>query len=196
MRLVLALTGASGSIYGLRLLRHLTRGGVPVTLIPSETGRQVCRHETGIDPADPASLASVEGVAGELVTIREPSDLFAPEASGSHPCDGMVVAPCSMGTAARIAHGISSTLIERVADVMLKEGRPLILVPRETPLSTIHLETLLTLARAGGVIVPAMPAFYHRPGSVEELVDFVCGKVMDRLGIPHSLFTRWGGDRP
>lgn len=196
MRLVLALTGASGSIYGLRLLRHLTSAGVPVTLIASGTGRQVSLHETGVDPADPAALSSVEGVVGGLVTLRDPSDLFAPEASGSHPCDGMVVAPCSMGTAARIAHGISSSLIERVADVMLKEGRPLILVPRETPLSTIHLENLLTLSRAGGVIVPAMPAFYHRPGSVEELVDFVCGKVMDRLGIHHSLFTRWGGDRP
>lgn len=191
-RITLAITGASGSIYGIRLLQHLVGREIPVTLIPSRTGREVSLHETGIDPASPPSLRSRLGEMAHLVTIRSNDDLFAPEASGSHPSEGMVIAPCSMGTIGRIAHGISSTLIERGADVMLKERRPLILVPRETPLSVIHLENLLTLARGGAVILPAMPAFYQRPETLDDLADFVVGKILDQLGIPHTLFPRWG----
>jgi 4-hydroxy-3-polyprenylbenzoate decarboxylase len=119
-------------------------------------------------------------------------DFFAPVASGSSAPQGVVIAPCSMGTAGRIAAGLSNTLIERVADVALKERRPLILVPRETPFNTLHLENLLRLSRAGAQILPAMPAFYHRPQTVEALVDFVVGKILDSLGIEHALFQRWG----
>ena len=119
-------------------------------------------------------------------------DFFAPVASGSSAPDAMVVCPCSMGSLGRIAAGLSSSLLERVADVMLKEGRPLLLVPRETPLSAIHLENMLKLARLGVRIVPPMPAFYHHPQSLDDLVDFVVGKVLDQLGVEHRLFKRWG----
>ncbi|GAB4293186.1 MAG: flavin prenyltransferase UbiX [Desulfuromonadia bacterium] len=192
MTIILAITGASGTIYGIQLLRRLVEADVAVTLIASRTGREVSLHETGIDPTSPPALRSLLGGGADQVTIRSNDDLFAPEASGSHPVGGMVIAPCSMGTIGRITHGISSTLIERGADVMLKERRPLILVPRESPLSVIHLENLLTLARGGGVILPAMPAFYQKPETIGDLADFVAGKVMDQLGIPHTLFPRWG----
>ena len=122
-------------------------------------------------------------------------DLFAPIASGSSVPDAVIVAPCSMGTAGRIAAGLSGNLIERVADVALKERRELLLVPRETPLNAVHLENLLKLSRTGAQVLPAMPAFYHRPQSVAELVDFVVGKILDNLGIDHALFTRWGEEK-
>ncbi len=122
------------------------------------------------------------------------TDMFAPIASGSSAPDAMVVVPCSMGTTGRLAAGLSSNLVERAADVILKERRELLLVPRETPFNTIHLENLLLLARAGARIIPAMPAFYHRPKSVEDLVDYMVGKILDSLKIPHKLFQRWGED--
>jgi 4-hydroxy-3-polyprenylbenzoate decarboxylase len=122
------------------------------------------------------------------------ADFYAPIASGSHLTDGMVIAPCSMKTAAAVAHGLSSGLIERAADVTLKERRPLIVVPRETPFSVIHLENLLALARAGAHVVPAMPAFYHQPKSIDDLVAFVVGRILDHLGVPHTLVPRWGED--
>jgi 4-hydroxy-3-polyprenylbenzoate decarboxylase len=195
-RVFVALTGASGSVYGLRLVEQLCLSGIAVTFTASDSGTQVCREETGLDlSGDPARAAErlyahLEVESG--LEMVHPDDLFCPAASGSAAPDAMIVAPCSMGTLARIACGISGNLIERVADVMLKERRPLLLVPRETPLSTIHLENMLRVARSGAQIVPAMPAFYHRPDSVIDMVDFVVGKVLDQLGVGHELYRRWG----
>jgi 4-hydroxy-3-polyprenylbenzoate decarboxylase len=197
MHVLVAITGASGSIYGLRLIGTLLHGGNRVSLILSEAGRQVLNYECGLHwSAEPAErLRQVREYFGtDAIDCLENSDLFAAVASGSNPADAMIICPCSMGTVGRLAAGLSGTLIERAADVMLKERRPLLLVPRETPLSSIHLENLLCLTRAGAVVVPAMPAFYHDPQSVDDLVDFVVGKVLDQLRLPHALFARWGGE--
>jgi 4-hydroxy-3-polyprenylbenzoate decarboxylase len=195
-RIFVALTGASGSIYGLRLVEQLCLNGVEVTFAASCSGTLVCREETGLDLSGDLAKATERLYAHlEIETGLEmvhPDDLFCPVASGSAAPDAMVVVPCSMGTLARIACGISGNLIERCADVMLKEHRPLLLVPRETPLSEIHLENMLRLSRSGARIIPAMPAFYHKPDTVIEMVDFVIGKVLDQLGIEHELFKRWG----
>lgn len=200
--IVLAITGASGAIYGLRLGRALLAAGVRLTVLVSDTGFGVIREETGLDLRGgsgdvAAALAEHLGAReGELAYFAE-DDFFAPVASGSSAPAAMVVCPCSMGTLARIAGGNSGTLIERCADVMIKERRPLVLVPRETPLSEIHLANMLRLARMGVHIVPAMPAFYHRPESVDGLVDFMVGKVLDVLGIENELYRRWeGGGMP
>ncbi len=192
MRILLAITGASGSIYGLRLLEELLKGGHQVTVVASESGLEVCRYETGMTLNDAEALKLRWGLPAAELVIRAVSDLWAPEASGSAAPEAMVIAPCSMGTAGRIAAGISGNLIERAADVMLKERRPLLLLPRETPFSTIHLENLLKLSQCGAQIIPAMPGFYHKPESLTELIDFVVGKLLDQLGIEHSLFKRWG----
>lgn len=192
MKILLALTGASGSIYGLRLVEELLRGDHNVTLVASASGREVCRFETGVAVEDAEALKARWGVPGAALTIRAEDDLWAPEASGSAAPEAMVIAPCSMGTLGRIAAGISGNLIERAADVMLKEARPLLLLPREMPLSAIHLENMLKLSRAGARIVPAMPGFYHGPQNLDDLVNFVVGKLLDQLGIEHSLFKRWG----
>jgi len=195
-RVFVALTGASGSVYGLRLVEQLCLSGIAVTFTASDSGTQVCREETGLDlSGDPARAAERLYAHLEVengLEMVHPDDLFCPAASGSAAPDAMIVAPCSMGTLARIACGISGNLIERVADVMIKERRPLLLVPRETPLSAIHLENMLRLTRAGAQMVPAMPAFYHRPDSVIDMVDFVVGKVLDQLGVGHELYRRWG----
>lgn len=192
MRTLLAITGASGSIYGLRLLEELLKGGHKITMVASESGLQVCRYETGVDLNDVPALLQRWGLPEACLTIRDVTDLWAPEASGSAAPDAMVIAPCSMGTVGRIAAGISGNLIERAADVMLKEQRPLLLLPRETPFSTIHLENLLKLSQCGARIIPAMPGFYHKPESMADLVDFVVGKLLDQLGVEHNLFKRWG----
>lgn len=195
-KVFVALTGASGSVYGLRLVEQLCLSGIAVTFTASDSGTQVCREETGLDlSGDPARAAErlyAHLEVGAGLEMVHPDDLFRPAASGSAAPDAMVVSPCSMGTLARIAGGISGNLIERAADVMIKERRPLLLVPRETPLSTIHLENMLRLARAGAQIIPAMPAFYHGPDSVIDMVDFVVGKVLDQLGVEHELYRRWG----
>jgi len=193
---VVAITGASGSVYGLRLTQELLRSVERVTLLLSSTGLEVLRHETGLDWSGDTEqrLEAMHAHFGEGEGLDhfDVTDFFAPLASGSSAPDAVVVAPCSMGTAGRIAAGLSGNLIERVADVALKERRRLILVPRETPFSTIHLENLLRLSRAGAQILPAMPAFYHHPRSIDEIVDFLVGKVLDALGIGHTLFERWG----
>jgi len=191
-----AMTGASGSIYGLRLLEQLCLNGFRVTFTASCSGSVVCREETGLDlSGDPDRAlerlyAHLEVNSG--IRMVHPDDLFCAAASGSSAPDAMVVCPCSMGSLARIAAGISGNLIERSADVMLKERRPLLLVPRETPLSEIHLENMLKLSRAGARIIPAMPAFYSRPESLLDLVDFLVGKVLDQLCIQNDLYKRWG----
>jgi flavin prenyltransferase len=194
-RIFLAITGASGSIYGLRLMEELLQRGYLLTVAASESGQLVCRDETGLDlSGDPqaatARLCKHLGVKLGVEMVA-PDNLFVSAASGSAAPHAMIVAPCSMGTMARIACGISGNLIERCADVMLKEHRPLLLVPRETPLSEIHLENMLNLSRAGARIIPAMPAFYHKPSSVDDLVNFVAGKVHDQLGVANDLYKRW-----
>lgn len=192
------MTGASGSIYVLRLLEQLCLKGLRITFTASCSGSVVCSEETGLDLSGDMEKA-LERLYAHLevnsgIRMVHPDDLFCDVASGSSAPDAMVVCPCSMGTLARIAAGISGNLIERGADVMIKERRPLLLVPRETPLSEIHLENMLKLSRTGARIVPAMPAFYSRPESVLDLVDFVAGKVMDQLGIANDLYKRWGAE--
>ncbi len=194
---VLAITGASGALYGLRLTAELLRSGRRVSLLISRCGFAVLREECGLDwegrPDEvTARVQGYFGAGGEALAYYAEDDFFAPVASGSSAPDAMVVAPCSMGSLARIAAGLSGTLMERAADCMLKEGRPLLLVPRETPLSAIHLENMLKLARLGVRIVPAMPGFYGQPETVADLVDFVVGKVLDQLGVSHGLYRRWG----
>ncbi|BCS51749.1 UbiX family flavin prenyltransferase [Geobacter sp. SVR] len=195
-RIFLALTGASGTVYGLRLAEELCRCGCRLTVTVSASGLLVCREETGLDlSGDPVSAAerlqAHFGVAQHGLRLVASDDFFVDAASGSAAPDAMIVAPCSMGTLARIAGGISGNLIERAADVMLKERRPLLLVPRETPLSEIHLENMLKLARAGARIIPAMPAFYHQPETVDDMVNFVVGKVLEQLGLQHALYRSW-----
>jgi 4-hydroxy-3-polyprenylbenzoate decarboxylase len=192
---VIAITGASGSVYGLRLISELLRSGVRVSLILTSAGRQVLRHETGLDWAveNKQQRCQVqEYFASIAVDCLAIDDFWAGAASGSAAVDAMIVIPCSMGTAGRIAAGLSGNLLERAADVMLKERRPLILVPRETPFNTIHLENLLRLSRAGAIVLPAMPGFYHGPETLDDLVAFVVGKVLDQLKVQHTLFARWG----
>jgi len=194
-RILLALSGASGSIYFLKLARELALRDFELTVTATASGQMVCREETGLDlSGDPASVAARIRNFLELETtiqVVSPDDLFFRSASGSAAPDAMVVCPCSMGTLARIAAGISGNLIERSADVMLKERRPLLLVPRETPLSQIHLENMLRLARVGAHIIPAMPAFYHRPESLDDMIDFVVGKILDQMGLDNQLYRRW-----
>lgn len=192
---VVAVTGASGSVYGVGLVRELLRAGHRVSLMLTEAGRQVLAHETGLCWAEEIKEQRQqvqEYFASIAVDCLAIDDFWSSAASGSGTIDAMVVMPCSMGTAGRIAAGLSGNLLERAADVMLKERRPLLLVPRETPFNEIHLENLLRLSRAGAVILPAMPGFYHAPNSLGDLVDFVVGKVLDQLDVPHALFARWG----
>ncbi len=198
-QIVVVITGASGSIYGLRLIEELLRAECGVALLLSDAGRQVLQYETGLNWSGASEEVTAQarrhfGAADNLVAYAN-DDFFAPIASGSSAPDATVIAPCSMGTAGRIAAGMSETLIERVADVVLKERRELIVVPRETPLNQIHLENLLRLARAGAHILPAMPAFYQQPETVDDLVNFVVGKILDSLGIEHRLFQRWGAGK-
>lgn len=189
----LAITGASGAPYGVRLLRVLNDAGVPVRLILSATGWRLLREEEGIE--DEAALRERTG-DWSRVTLFDDEDRGGTPASGSAPSRGMVVCPCSMGTLASIAQGISRSLIERSADVCLKERRPLILVPRETPYSVLHLENMLRLSRAGAMILPASPGFYHRPTRIEELIDFVVGRIVAQLGLDLELGPRWrSGER-
>lgn len=193
----LALTGASGMPYGMRLLECLLLGGVRVHLVYSQAAQIVARQEMDILlPARPKDaereLALRFGqYSGELAVFGR-DDWFAPMASGSNPGDAMVVCPCTMGTLAKIAAGISDDLIARAADVMIKEKRKLILVPREMPFSEIHLENMLKLARTGAVIMPPNPGFYYRPERVQDIVDFVVARILDHLGIGNTLLPRWG----
>ncbi len=194
----LALTGASGMPYGLRLLESLLNAGCKVQLLYSQAAQIVARQEMDFDlpsrPADArtALLARFPAVDPEKLAVFGREEWFAPVASGSNPPDAMVICPCSMGTLAGIAQGLSDNLIERAADVVLKESRKLILVPRETPYSPIHLENMLRLSRAGAIILPPNPGFYHHPQSVQDIVDFVVARILDQLGVTHSLMQRWG----
>jgi len=196
----LAFTGASGMPYGLRLLECLLQARRRVYLLYSPVAQIVAKQECDVVlPAQPREAARMlterfGAHDGELLVFGR-EDWMAPVASGSNPADAMVVCPCTMGTLGSIAHGLADSLIERAADVMLKERRPLILVPRETPFSLIHLENCVALARAGAIILPAVPGFYARPQTVADLVDFVVARVLDQLRIPHALGPRWGEER-
>ena len=196
----LALTGASGMAYGMRLLECLLAADVRVYLLLSQAAHIVAKQEIGV--ALPACAGDLEKQLTAGLNARDGQlrvfgrdDWNAPVASGTNPADAMVVCPCSMGTLAAIAHGLSDNLIERAADVMLKEQKKLILVPREAPFSTLHLENMLTLSRMNVVILPANPGFYHRPQNVGDIVDFIVARILDQLGIPHQLMARWGDDR-
>jgi flavin prenyltransferase len=199
-RITLAFTGASGMPYGLRLLECLLQADRTVWLLISQAAYVVASHECDFTlPAQPraaqAQLSARYGAKPGQLRVFGREDWRAPVASGSNPADAMVVCPCSMGTLAAIAQGLADNLIERAADVMLKERRPLVLVPRETPLSTIHLENMLRVSRAGAVIVPPAPGFYTRPQSVADMVDFVVARILDQLHVPNELTPRWGRDR-
>jgi 4-hydroxy-3-polyprenylbenzoate decarboxylase len=182
MRLIVAITGASGAVYAKRLLEVLRGKNVETHVIVSKAAENVIEHELEITKRD------VEKLGDHAYDVE---DLSAPMMSGSFKTDGMVIVPCSMKTLAAVAHGYSNNLILRAADVTLKEKRKLIIVPRETPLSAIHLSNMLELAKHGVMVVPATPAYYHKPKTVEDLVDFVVGKILELLGIEHTLYKRW-----
>jgi 4-hydroxy-3-polyprenylbenzoate decarboxylase len=195
-RIVVAVTGASGAIYAVRFLKACLEGGIGVELVVSDYGLRLLIEECDLNlktTTVPAWLDRAYGSAerGGTVRVHREQDLDSAIASGSSPWDAMVVIPCSMKTLAGIASGSSSNLVERAADVSLKERRPLVLVPRETPLNTIHIENMLRAARAGAAIVPAMPAFYFGPSTFEDLADFLAGRVLSLLGIPHRLYPPW-----
>jgi 4-hydroxy-3-polyprenylbenzoate decarboxylase len=195
--ITLAWTGASGALYGLRLLEELFRAGIRVNLLYSQAAQIVMRMEAEIElPSQPQGgrrlLCEHFGVTPEQLQVFGRQQWTAPVASGSNPPQAMVICPCTTGTLANIAQGVSNNLIDRAADVMLKERRPLLLVVRETPFSTIHLENMLRLSRAGATILPANPGFYFNPASVGELVDFMVARILDHLGIDHRLGSRWG----
>lgn len=198
-RYVVVTTGASGSVYGMRLIEQLVLAGHEVSFVMTDAGREVTAYELGFElPLGNASAAAValatflELPSAQGIRVAYAGDMFDAIASGSHRFDAMIVAPASMGFCGSVAHGLALDLPERAADVCLKEKRPLVIMPRETPMSVIHLRNLTTLAEAGAHVVPAMPAFYQRPESVDDLVGFVVGKTMDVLGVEHSLFKRWG----
>lgn len=195
--IVLAFTGASGAPYGLRLLELLLQAGRPVHLLLSQAAHVVLGMETDLKlPGRPAEIrrffAERYGASPGQLQVFGREQWTAPVASGSTLAQAMVVCPCTTGTLAAIAAGTSDNLIERAADVMLKEQRKLILVPRETPYSAVHLENMLKLARLGVVILPPNPGFYHRPQTVEAVVDFVVARILDHLGVEHTLLARWG----
>ena len=195
--IALAWTGASGIAYGLRLLEQLLAAGRGVYLMYSQAAQVVLSMESDLDlPARPGEaevmLSELYRAAPGQLRVFGRQQWTAPVASGSNPPEAMVVCPCTTGTLASIAGGVCDDLIDRAADVMLKEGRRLILVVRETPFSAIHLENMLRLSRAGALIMPANPGFYQRPQTVEELVDFMVARVLDRLGVAHRLLPRWG----
>ncbi|PYO07482.1 MAG: aromatic acid decarboxylase [Gemmatimonadetes bacterium] len=193
--IVMGITGASGAPYAVRLLEQLVAAHQPVSLIVSKYGMRLLETESGIGSMD--ALRDAVGKDGwdSCVETFSNEDRGAPPASGSALTAGMIVCPCSMGTLSAIAVGASRSLIERAADVTLKERRKLILVPRETPLSAIHLGNMLRLTRAGAIVMPASPGFYHRPTQIADLVDFVVARMLDQLGVEQTLVKRWEGER-
>ncbi|RSL33467.1 UbiX family flavin prenyltransferase [Salibacterium salarium] len=190
-----AITGASGAIYGIRLTEELLLQQHHVHLLVSEAGWQVFREELNLDTSDRQTCLHRLFSSSDYLDSHNLHDFKAPIASGSYRTDGMVVVPCSMGTLSKIANGTSGSLLERAADVNLKERRPLLLVPRETPLNGIHLENLTKAEKNGAHIIPAMPGFYHLPETKDDLINFVVGKILDSLHVDHSLFERWGSEK-
>lgn len=199
MRFFVGITGASGHAYARALVAGLARSGHDVDLAVTGAGAKVLAHEQGV-AAGPDGALSRDALEGWLtpevarrVRAFPTSAVEAPPSSGTSLTGGVILCPCSMGTLARVSVGFSSNLVERAADVALKEGRPLVLVPREAPYSEIHLENMLRLARKGAVILPASPGFYHRPRTLDDLVGHLVGKILDRLGVEHALSARWSG---
>lgn len=195
--IAIALTGASGTGYGLRVLQGLIDAEVRVYLLISQAAQVVLRMESGLEvPSRPKEaerfFSDYLGAQSGQLSVFGRQQWTAPVASGTNPPDAMAIVPCTTGTLANIAAGLSEDLIDRAADVTMKEGRKLILVVRETPFTTIHLENMLRLARAGVVIMPANPGFYFNPQSVDEVIDFMAARVLDHLGVPHRLSARWG----
>lgn len=186
---LIGITGASGSIYAVRLVEELLKRDLKIFLTATSNGKAVMNHETGLD---------FNNWSHELkkqypnLIIEEIDNLFSPAASGSYRMDGTIIIPCSMGTLGEVSTGISKNLITRAADVALKEKRELIIVPRETPLNTIHIENMLKLSNMGVTIIPAMPGFYHKPESLNDAINFVVGKILDYLKIENNLFEKWG----
>jgi 4-hydroxy-3-polyprenylbenzoate decarboxylase len=199
MEFTVAITGASGSIYAQRTLVHMAASGVVerINLILSESATTVARVELGVDlrEADGRVINNWIGLSNDsrLIHLQRLDNMAARPSSGSHPQEGMVIVPCSMGTLGAIASGAGTNLIHRAADVTLKESRKLVLVPRETPYNAIHLENMLRLSRAGAHIIPASPGFYHRPETIESLVDHLVFRILDHLGVPHSQASQWKG---
>lgn len=198
MKVLLGISGASGAAYGVRTGTVLLAAGAELHVLVTRTAWEILAEEIPGSPP-PATQAGRRQWVARLLSappgkcrLHPEDDFRIPFASGSNPPDAVIIAPCSMGMLGRIAHGVSTSVLERCADVALKEKRPLVLVPRETPLSTIHLENMLSLSRAGAEILPACPGFYHRPASVEDLVDFVVSRVVSRLGVEIALVPRWG----
>ena len=192
-RLIVGVTGASGSVYARKFLDAISDRFDKVYLIVSENAESVIRLELGDSSDESLDAVTLLQANRSNIQVCRPGDLFAPPSSGSVHTEGMVIIPCSMGTVGRIAAGISNDLITRAADVCLKERRPLILVPREAPLSLIHLRNLTSLAEAGATILPASPAFYHQPQSIDDLVSFVIARVMQQLGLEQDLAPEWKG---
>ena len=198
VNVAIAITGASGAIYATRTVAALLARGVRVELVISDYGRRLLRDELGEQAAVERLVPFLarkygDEVAAGTLTLHGNRDLGATLASGSHACTGMAIVPCSMKTLAGVAHGLSRSLIERAADVMLKERRRLILVPRETPMSLPQLRNMVLCAEAGAVILPAMPAFYQLPRSLDDLADFLAGKILSALGFEHDLYPAWTG---
>jgi flavin prenyltransferase len=196
--IAVAITGASGAIYATRTVAALLAKGVHVELVVSDFGRRLLRDELGESASVDGLKAFLAGKYGEdlaagSLTLHNNRDLGATIASGSHGCSGMVIVPCSMKTLAGVAHGLSRNLIERAADVMLKERRTLVLVPRETPMSLPQLKNMVLCAEAGAMILPAMPAFYQLPKTLDDLADFMAGKILSSLGFEHELYPQWTG---
>jgi 4-hydroxy-3-polyprenylbenzoate decarboxylase len=194
----IAVTGASGAVYATRTVAALLERAVHVELIVSDYGRRLLRDELGerasVDRFIPFLIEKYgDGVNAGTLTIHSNRDLGATIASGSHGCSGMAIVPCSMKTLAAVAHGLSRNLIERAADVMLKEQRRLVIVPRETPMSLPQLRNMVLCAEAGAMILPAMPAFYQQPKTLDDLADFVAGKILSALGFEHQLYPPWTG---
>jgi flavin prenyltransferase len=196
--IAVAITGASGAIYAVRTLAALTMRGVRVEAIVSEYGRRLLRDELGEDASTDRLMPYLvnrygEGARAGTIVLHGNKDLGATLASGSHGCTGMVIVPCSMKTLAGVANGLSRNLVERAADVMLKERRRLVIVPRETPMSLPQLRNMVSCAEAGAMILPAMPAFYQQPKTLDDLADFMAGKILSALGFEHELYPPWTG---
>jgi len=194
-RWVVGITGASGAIYGITLCRELISSGYHLHLVVSDAGWRVLKEELGWNVSnrlDCLNAAFDSAIAEGKMTYHPSADIGATIASGSFRCEGMAIVPCSMGTLSALANGASTNLLTRAADVALKEGRPLVIVPRETPLHAIHLENMLKLARLGVKIIPAMPAFYNGPQSLQDVVHFIVGKTLDGMGIENDIYRRWG----